>query len=233
VDGASNDKSNHKRKKTMKITVKDFRVSAGKKVNLKKWPTLVKPVYKTKTRYNKLLKEQVGGAELAATSSLRVQPLCGAADFSGDGRRRKGWRHPARDVRCQSTRLPGVQLQTPECYGAGPRFFVAHHPVFARTRPHRHLQPFLLRGSADRSGASGDLRSQALPDELLDEKTIWEERYRSIVNLENHLYRNGTRIIKFFLQLSKEEQRKRFLERIDEPDNVAKTEFPASSASLL
>ena len=62
------------------------------------------------------------------------------------------------------------------------------------------------------------LRSQGLPDELLDEKTIWKERYRSIVDLENHLYRNGTRIIKFFLHLSKEEQRKRFLDRIDEPE---------------
>jgi PPK2 family polyphosphate:nucleotide phosphotransferase len=62
------------------------------------------------------------------------------------------------------------------------------------------------------------LRGQGLPDELLDEKTIWKERYRSIVDLENHLYRNGTRIIKFFLHLTKGEQRKRFLERIDEPD---------------
>ena len=44
------------------------------------------------------------------------------------------------------------------------------------------------------------------------------ERYRSIVDLEKHLHRNGTRIIKFFLHLSKDEQRKRFLERIDEPD---------------
>ena len=62
------------------------------------------------------------------------------------------------------------------------------------------------------------LRAQRLPDNLLDEKTIWEGRYRSIAGLENHLYRNGTRIIKFFLHLSKEEQRKRFLGRIDESD---------------
>ena len=60
--------------------------------------------------------------------------------------------------------------------------------------------------------------SQKLPDELLDEKTIWQERYRSIVNLEKHLHHNGTRIVKFFLHLSKNEQRKRFLDRIDEPD---------------
>jgi PPK2 family polyphosphate:nucleotide phosphotransferase len=62
------------------------------------------------------------------------------------------------------------------------------------------------------------LRSQGLPDKLLDEKTIWQDRYRSIVDLEDHLYRNGTRIIKFFLHLSEEEQRKRFLDRIDEPE---------------
>jgi polyphosphate kinase 2 (PPK2 family) len=53
---------------------------------------------------------------------------------------------------------------------------------------------------------------------LRDEKKIWNERYRSIVDLENHLYRNGTRVIKFFLHLSKAEQQKRFIERIDEPD---------------
>ena len=62
------------------------------------------------------------------------------------------------------------------------------------------------------------LRSQRIPDSLLDEKNVWRERYRSIVDLENHLHRNGTRIIKFFLHLSKEEQRKRFIERIEQPD---------------
>ena len=62
------------------------------------------------------------------------------------------------------------------------------------------------------------LRGQGLPHELLDEKNLWKERYRSIVDFEKHLHRNGTRIIKVFLHLSKDEQRKRFLERIDEPD---------------
>jgi PPK2 family polyphosphate:nucleotide phosphotransferase len=62
------------------------------------------------------------------------------------------------------------------------------------------------------------LRGEGLPDGLLDEKTIWQERYRSIVDFENHLFRNGTRVIKFFLHLSVEEQRKRFLDRIDEPE---------------
>jgi len=62
------------------------------------------------------------------------------------------------------------------------------------------------------------LRSQGLSEELRDEKSIWEERYRSIVDLESHLYRNGTHTIKVFLHLSRDEQRKRFLERIDEPE---------------
>jgi PPK2 family polyphosphate:nucleotide phosphotransferase len=62
------------------------------------------------------------------------------------------------------------------------------------------------------------LHNQGLPEELIDEKNIWEERYRSIVELESHLYRNATRTVKFFLNISKGEQKKRFLARIDEPD---------------
>jgi PPK2 family polyphosphate:nucleotide phosphotransferase len=59
------------------------------------------------------------------------------------------------------------------------------------------------------------LRGEGLPDAGADARKIWHRRYRSILNLESHLNRNGTRIIKFFLHLSKEEQRKRFLDRID------------------
>jgi PPK2 family polyphosphate:nucleotide phosphotransferase len=62
------------------------------------------------------------------------------------------------------------------------------------------------------------LRGENLPVALADPQTLWQERYRSIVDLENHLHRNGTVIVKFFLHLSKDEQRKRFLDRIDEPD---------------
>ena len=62
------------------------------------------------------------------------------------------------------------------------------------------------------------LHSQGMPETLIGKKSIWEDRYQSIVDLEKHLHRNGTRIVKFFLHLSKHEQRKRFLERIDESD---------------
>ncbi|MEO7164838.1 MAG: polyphosphate kinase 2 family protein, partial [Bdellovibrionia bacterium] len=59
--------------------------------------------------------------------------------------------------------------------------------------------------------------AQGLPDEMAHKKDIWRGRYSSIVDHEKHLYRNGTRIIKIFLHISKDEQRKRFLARIDEP----------------
>lgn len=62
------------------------------------------------------------------------------------------------------------------------------------------------------------LRNQGLPAGLIAHQAIWKERYRSIVDLEAHLHRNGTRLIKIFLHQSKDEQRKRFLKRIDNPD---------------
>ena len=62
------------------------------------------------------------------------------------------------------------------------------------------------------------LRSEEIAGRAAHDKTVWHDRYRSIVDLEKHLHGNGTRIIKFFLHLSKDEQRKRFLERIDEPE---------------
>jgi len=61
------------------------------------------------------------------------------------------------------------------------------------------------------------LQGQKLPDDHIDMDTIWQDRYGSIVDLEDHLHRNGTRVIKFFLHLSKEEQCKRFIARIDNP----------------
>jgi PPK2 family polyphosphate:nucleotide phosphotransferase len=62
------------------------------------------------------------------------------------------------------------------------------------------------------------LRSEGLPDTPHDHDAVWRDRYRSIVDLERHLHVNGTRIVKFYLHLSKEEQQKRFLARIDEPE---------------
>ncbi len=62
------------------------------------------------------------------------------------------------------------------------------------------------------------LRNEGLPDTPHGNKTVWHDRYRSILDLEKHLHCNGTRIVKIFLHLSEGEQRKRFLARLDEPD---------------
>ena len=61
------------------------------------------------------------------------------------------------------------------------------------------------------------LQAEALPDDGEDKK-IWPNRYRSIVGLERHLHANGTRIVKIFLHVSKEEQRRRLIARIDTPE---------------
>ena len=157
--------------------------------------------------------------EFATAASLRVQSLCRPADLPGHGCGGKRRRHQARDVRGQSPGLPGVQLQASQRRRIGTRFSLAHHPRSAGTRADRHLQPILLRGGADRPRAPGDSAQRRAPGHAASTmKTVWHDRYRSIANLERHLHANGTRIIKFFLHLSKEEQRKRFLARIDEPE---------------
>jgi PPK2 family polyphosphate:nucleotide phosphotransferase len=214
----------------MKINSKDFRVSAGKKVDLKKWPTLVKPVYKSKKKYNNLLEEQV--EELSSLQRLHyasnryaVLLIFQAMDAAGkDGAIRHvmsgvnpqgcqvfSFKHPS------ATELDHDFLwRTTQCLPERGRIGIFNRSYYEEVLIVR-VHPEIL-------------HSQRLPDELLDEKTIWQERYRSIVNVENHLYRNGTRIIKFFLHLSKEEQRKRFLERIDEPDKNWKFSLAGTSS---
>jgi len=71
------------------------------------------------------------------------------------------------------------------------------------------------------------LRGQKLPEELVT-KDIWDERLKDIRHFENYLNRNGTLVCKFFLNVSRDEQKKRFLERIDNPDKNWK--FSASDA---
>ena len=62
------------------------------------------------------------------------------------------------------------------------------------------------------------LESQHLPPEIKNDKDIWKKRFNHIRDWEEHLTENGTRILKFFLNVSKEEQKQRFLDRINEPE---------------
>ena len=202
----------------MKINSKDFSVPPGEKVDLNKWPTLVKPAYKSKKEYIKLLQVQVD--ELSSMQRLHyasnryaVLLIFQAMDAAGkDG--------AIRNV------MSGVNPQGCQVFSfKHPSATELDHDFLWRTT--RSLPERGRIGIFNRSYYEEVLivrvhpeilRTQGLPDSLLDEQTVWQGRYRSIVDLESHLYRNGTRVIKFFLHLSEEEQRKRFLERIDEPD---------------
>ncbi len=202
-----------------KIDSSDFRVPEDKTVNLKKWPTLVNPVYKSKKRYAKLLRQHVEALSSLqrlhyASNRYAVLLIFQAMDAAGkDG----AIRHVMSGVNPQGCQVFSFKH---------PSATELEHDFLWRTT--RSLPERGRIGIFNRSYYEEVLivrvhpeilRTQQLPDALLDDSAIWKERYRSIVDLENHLYRNGTRIIKFFLHLSKEEQRKRFLDRIDEPDN--------------
>ncbi len=202
----------------MKIDSKDFRVT-GKKVNLSKWPTIVKPVYKSKEQYQELLGEHV--EKLSSLQQLHYASNRYALLLIFQGMDAGGKDGAIRHV------MSGVNPQGCEVFSfKQPSANELEHDFLWRTTcvlPERGRIGIFNRSYYEEVLVvrvhPEILRSQGLPEELRDEKTIWEERYRSIVDLESHLYRNGTRIIKFFLHLSKDEQRKRFLERIDEPDH--------------
>ena len=202
----------------MNIREKDFRVPPGEKVTLRKWPTTIKPIRKSKKLYQKLLKKHV--EDLSALQKLHYASSRYALLLIFQGMDAGGKDGAIRHV------MSGVNPQGCEVFSfKQPSAEELKHDFLWRTT--RRLPERGRIGIFNRSYYEEvlvvrvhpeTLHLQGLPEELLDEKTIWEERYRSIVDLEAHLHRNGTRIVKFFLHLSKEEQRKRFLERIDEPD---------------
>ena len=202
----------------MKINSKDFRVRPGEKVKLREWPTRVKPICRTKKRYQKLLRDHV--AQLTVLQRLHYASDRYALLLIFQGMDAGGKDGAIRHV------MSGVNPQGCEVFSfKQPSAEELKHDFLWRTTcrlPERGRIGIFNRSYYEEVLVvrvhPEILRSQGLPNELLDEKSIWRERYRSIVDLEEHLHRNGTRIIKFFLHLSKAEQRKRFLERIDEPD---------------
>jgi PPK2 family polyphosphate:nucleotide phosphotransferase len=200
----------------MKIHPRDFRVREGDEVDLKKWPTKVKPVYGSDKDYEKLLEEHIEQLSaqqelLYASNSYAVLLIFQAMDAAGkDG--------VIKHV------MSGVNPQGCQVYSfKHPSATELQHDFLWRTT--RDLPERGRIGIFNRSYYEEVLIARVHPEILLGEgiaeadmSTIWHDRYRSIVNQERHLHLNGTRIIKFFLHLSKDEQRKRFLERIDKPE---------------
>ena len=202
----------------MKINSKDFRVQPGERVKLAEWPTIVKPFCRSKKAYQKLLGKHV--EELSSLQRLHYASNRYALLVIFQGMDAAGKDSAIRHV------MSGVNPQGCEVSSfKQPSADELEHDFLWRTTcrlPERGRIGIFNRSYYEEVLVvrvhPEILRSQGLSEELRNEKTVWEERYRSIVDLESHLYRNGTRTIKVFLHLSREEQRKRFLDRIDEPD---------------
>ena len=202
----------------MKFKVEDFQVKQGDKVNLKKWPTLVKPIYQSKNDYAELLAKHVTAlSELQqlhyASNRYAVLLIFQAMDAAGKDGAIKHVMSGVNPQGCQvfSFKHPSAQelehdflWRTTQSLPERGRIGIFNRSYYEEVLIVR-VHPEIL-------------QAQQLPEELQNMNTFWQQRYQSIVNLENHLHNNGTKIIKFFLHLSEEEQRQRFLARIDEPD---------------
>jgi PPK2 family polyphosphate:nucleotide phosphotransferase len=201
----------------MKITPKDFRVQPGHKVKLAQWPTAVKSYYESKAEYQELMEKHV--ADLSSLQQLHYACNRYALLLIFQGMDSAGKDGVIRHV------MSGVDPAGCEVHSfKQPSVEELEHDFLWRTTcrlPERGRIGIFNRSYYEDVLVvrvhPEILRNQGLPHELRNEKTIWDERYRSIVDLERHLHRNATRIVKIFLHLSQEEQRKRFLARIDEP----------------
>jgi len=193
-------------------------VHHGEEVCLSKRPTAVKLFCKSKKHYQKRLREHI--EELSSLQQLHYASNRYALMLVFQGMDAAGKDGAIRHV------MSGVNPQGCEVFSfKQPSAEELEHDFLWRTTCHLPERGRI--GIFNRSYYEEVLvvrvhpeilRNQGLPEELREEKSIWTNRYRSIVNLENHLFENGTRTVKIFLHLSKDEQRKRFLERIDEPD---------------
>ena len=202
----------------MKVSSTDFRVKQEDRVNLDKWPTAVEPIYESKKQYQKLLRDHVAQLSslqqlLYASNRYAVLLIFQAMDAAGkdgaighvmsgvnpQGCQVFSYKHPSA-MELQHDFLWRTIRDLPERGRIG-IFNRSYYEEVLIVRVHPEI-----------------LRSEGIADRSLDEKTVWERRFRSIVGLERHLHLNGTRIVKFYLHLSKDEQRKRFLQRIDEPN---------------
>lgn len=195
-----------------------FRVKPGARVDLAEWPTCIEPLYDSKKSYRKALK---GGTRrlsnlqrlLYADNRFALLLIFQAMDAAGkDG----AIRHVMSGVNpqgCQvfSFRHPSSQELDHDFLWRTHRLLPERGRIGIFNRSY-YEEVLIVRVQPD------ILRAQRLPDAAPGSEAFWQGRYRSIIESEAHLHRNGTRIIKFFLHLSKQEQCRRFIDRIDDPD---------------
>ncbi len=201
----------------MKIDPDEFRVRPGGKVRLKKWPTRVKPYYASGEQYQKRLADQIGRLSslqslLYASDRHALLLIFQAMDAAGKDGVIKHVMSGVNPQGCQvfSFKHPSADELQHDFLWRTTRFLPERGRIGIFNRSY-YEEVLIVRVHPE------ILRAEKLPEDLVDPDSIWKERYRSIAALEDHLCRNGTRVLKFFLHLSKEEQRKRFLARIDDP----------------
>jgi PPK2 family polyphosphate:nucleotide phosphotransferase len=201
----------------MKIKPRSFRVAPDAKMKLKHWPTRIKPFYKSKEHYQEILAEHV--KEMAALQNLLYASgrhalllVFQAMDAGGKDGAIKHVLSGVNPQGCQvySFKKPSAQdlahdflWRTTVCLPERGRIGIFNRSYYEEVLVVR-VHPDIL-------------QAQNIPEKLINPDNIWSERFRSIRNLEEHLHRNGTQVVKFFLHLSKEEQRQRLLLRIDDP----------------
>ena len=196
----------------------DFRVKPEAKVKLEKWPTSVKAFCDSKKEYEHLLAEHVG--KLSDLQTLHAASNRYALLLIFQGMDAAGKDGAIRHV------MSGVNPQGCEVFSfKQPSAEELEHDFLWRTDcrlPERgrigifnrsyYEEVLVVRVHPEL------LVNERLPEPEPDASRFWKDRYRSIKQLEKHLYRNGTRVVKIFLHLSHGEQRRRFLDRLDEPD---------------
>ncbi|NTU93135.1 MAG: polyphosphate kinase 2 family protein [Chlorobiaceae bacterium] len=195
-----------------------FRVSEGEHVDLEKRPTMIGALYGDKREYREMLAahvEQLSRLQQVhyADNRYAVLLIFQAMDAAGKD---SIIRHVMSGINPQGCQVFSFRHPSPEeldhdflwrtnrCLPERGRIGIFNRSYYEEVLIVR-VHPEIL-------------QSQNIPVELVNHGKIWDHRYRSIVDQEKHLYVNGTRIVKFFLHLSKEEQRKRFLKRIDQPE---------------
>ena len=200
-----------------KLHAGDYRVPPGKKIDLGKWPAKVKPFCDSKEEFQSLLTAHIEKLSerqnlLYASNKYALLVIFQALDGAGKDSAIKHVMSGVNPQGCQvfSFKHPSAEELAHDFLWNATRRLPERGKIGIFNRSY-YEEVLIVRVHPE------ILRGEGLPRELQDKETIWRDRYRSIVNLEDHLHRNGTRIVKFFLHLSWEEQRERFLKRIDQP----------------
>jgi PPK2 family polyphosphate:nucleotide phosphotransferase len=202
----------------MKIHLESYRVPESKAVDLKQWPTKTKALYKSKDDYKRLLAEHQDKLNdrqslLYAHDRYALLLIFQAMDAAGKDGAIKHVMAGVNPQGCQvfSFKHPSAEELDHDFLWRATRWLPERGRIGIFNRSY-YEEVLIARVHPE------ILAAENLPDEARDDGDIWKRRFHSILEFEKHLYRNGTRIVKFFLHLSKDEQRERFLARIENPE---------------